>query len=151
MTEHWSLGYLIGLPAWIIVSTILGLAALAFLAFLDDFERWPLFFGAGALWALSFCVGLATLWPVTDADYHKYKPVSGVVDQMSTRLVASGDKSMEQKIVVTFKDREGEYGCKDTRCSLAKQGDHLDLSCIKVWEWAATDGSDCKFVRRQAA
>lgn len=150
MTEHWSLGYLIGLPAWIIICTIIGLAAFAFLFFCDEYERWPFFFGTGALWAIAFCFGLAMLWPVTDSDYHKYKPHSGVVAEVNQRLVAK-DKSMEQKIVVRFEGDELEYGCLDTRCSLVKKGDHLDLSCIKVWQYKTPAGSDCKFVRRQAA
>lgn len=148
MSEHWSLGYLVGLPLWVVVATIVGLFAVSALLWGED-ERWPIFLGAGAAWVFVFGLGLAMLWPF-QSQYHKWIPHSGVVAEVNSRLVPT-EKSVEQKIVVRFQGEDHEYGCTDTRCALAKKGDHLDLSCIREWEWAATDGFNCKFVKRVPA
>lgn len=149
MNEHWSLGWLIGMPLWVVVSTVVGLFAVSALFWADD-EKGPIFLGAASVWGIVFFSGLGMLWPL-QSQYHKWIPHSGVVAEANSRLVPSGDKSMEQKIVVRFAGDDQEYGCLDTRCALAKKGDHLDLSCIREWEWAATDGYNCKFVKRVPA
>lgn len=148
MNEHWSLGWLVGMPLWVVVSTVVGLFAVSAL-FWGDEEKGMIFVGAASVWGLVFFSGLGLLWPL-QAPYHKWIPQSGVVAEVNSRLVPT-EKSVEQKIVVRFEGVDHEFGCTDTRCALAKKGDHLDLSCIREWEWAATDGYNCKFVKRTPA
>lgn len=98
-------------------------------------------FIAALVFAVIFTIGQFPF----DSAYHKYNTYSGTVDQVASRVLPAGDKQVEQKFVVRFKDSDQEYGCLDTRCALVKPGDHLTLSCIKEWEWAGTDGFDCKY------
>ena len=59
---------------------------------------------------------------------------------------------MEEKFVVRYEDGGGQqFGCTDTRCASVKPGDTLTLACKRAWEWAATDGYDCRFRATEAA
>lgn len=80
-----------------------------------------------------------------DMAYHSYRPVSGTVSNVASRLVDTGNKSTETKYVVTFKGSSQAYGCLDTRCALVKPGDHLQLMCIRTWQYASVSGYDCNY------
>jgi hypothetical protein len=82
------------------------------------------------------------------AEYHEWRPVSGVVETIDSRLVASGngDGSMEDKFVVTFKGNPQEYGVLDTRAAAVKPGDTLTITCVRRWQWSGSHGYDCNFV-----
>lgn len=146
MNTSWSLGVLIGLP-------ILGLVALGVLAWIV-FWFWA---GDGTGPAVGgivtlLIVGGVALSPLGyypyKAEYHQWRPVTGEVQEVSKRLVSSGD-SMEEKIVIKFDGEPREYGCNDTRCSLAKKGDYLDLKCKRAWQYASVSGYDCRFIARR--
>lgn len=79
------------------------------------------------------------------AEYHQWRPVSGVVATTDSRLLAAGDGSTEQKFVVTFVDNPIQYGVLDTRAASVRPGDRLDISCVRRWQQAGTDGYDCLF------
>lgn len=148
-SASWSLGVLVGIP-------VLGLIALALLVFgiVCWFADEP-GIGVGSIAVLLVLVGVA-LSPLGyypyKAEYHQWRPVSGVVQDTGSRFLPSSDgKATEQKIVVRFQGSDLDYGCQDTRCSLAKKGDTLDLKCKRAWQYASVSGYDCRFVARRAA
>lgn len=148
MNTSWSLGVLIGLP-------ILGLVALGILAWIV-FWFWegdgtgP---AVGGIVTLLIVAGVA-LSPLGyypyKAEYHQWRPQSGVVAEINKRLVASGD-GMSEKIVIVYKGSSTEYGCEDTRCALVKVGDSVDLKCKRSWQYASVSGYNCRFVARRAS
>lgn len=91
-------------------------------------------------------IWVATTWPSFDMKYHSYNEVTGQVTSISQRLVTEGD-GMSEKYVFVIDGQE--YGCTDTRCGLVIVGDTVTLSCITVWEYAGTDGYDCKWVSKE--
>jgi len=105
-----------------------------------------------ACWILSalLAVGIvaATWWGMYPwkAEYHHWTPKSGVVDTVDSRLVPSGDKSMEQKFVVSFVGEDQQYAVIDTRAAGVKPGDRLTITCVRRWQWSGTHGYDCNFV-----
>lgn len=135
----WTLGVYIGLPVTIVVLVVSGI-----FAYVQRDE-----FGIAVMgWIVFVTVLGIALWqffPYTP-DYHRYKPVSGTVAEISSRILGNGD-SVDQKFVVVFQGNPQEYGCLDTRCALVKIGDRLSLKCLKKWEYAGTPGYDCNFVR----
>ncbi|HEY9418068.1 MAG TPA: hypothetical protein VIQ30_25190 [Pseudonocardia sp.] len=79
------------------------------------------------------------------AEYHQWRPVSGVVATIDSRLLAAGKGSTEQKFVVSFVGDPVLYGVLDTRAASVRPGDRLDISCVRRWQQAGTDGYDCLF------
>lgn len=79
------------------------------------------------------------------AEYHNWTPVSGTVATIDSRLVGR-DQSTDQKFVVTFTGSAQQYGVTDTRAASVRVGDSLDLTCVRQWQQAGTDGYDCNFV-----
>lgn len=156
---HWSLGVLIGLP-------IAGVFALAGLAGIwagvvarrrdrkRDYPKGWLDSGAGlgigggaAILAVTLIITGLAMWPWT-AEYHQWRPVSGTVTAVDSRLLSAGDRGgTDQKFAVRLAGSTQEYGCADTRCSLVKPGQHLELECKRVWQYAGTPGYDCAYVR----
>jgi hypothetical protein len=83
-------------------------------------------------------------WPYKQ-EYHYYKPVSGTVEDISSRITPT-DKSVEQKFVVKLQDDPTLYGITDTRASLLKKGDTVSISCKREYEWGSTNhGWNCKW------
>lgn len=151
--ESWSMGYLIGWPVWIIVLLFL-LVCAGGLLFSGMDEGEGVLIGTGIA-AVIVWIGLVVLffspfgqYPTGGDDYHKWKPKQGEVTQVAKRLVAAGDKSMEEKVVVVFKGSTQEYGVTDTRASLVEKGDVVVLKCKKSYEWGGVPGYDCKFIAR---
>jgi hypothetical protein len=69
-------------------------------------------------------------------DYMAYKPVSGQVEQIASRQIASG-KAMETRYV--FQINGEPYGVDDTRAALVKSGDNVSLNCVKEFVWGSTN------------
>lgn len=101
----------------------------------------------GALAAVGFWWGMFP-WK---AEYHHWTPVSGVVDTVDSRLVSTGEKSMEDKFVVKFVGGDAQYGVLDTRAAGLKPGDKLTITCVRQYQWAGTHGYDCNFVSLERA
>lgn len=147
----WTLGVLIGLPAaaLILVASVAGLAyghrwrkaGYSFPDFRD--EMWPLMVvGCPIVAALTLIVTAAALFPY-EVQYHQFRDVSGVVTDVGHRQIADG-KGMSERYVFVIDG--ARYGVDDTRASLVKIGDRVELSCIKTWEWAATPGDVCRWI-----
>lgn len=107
--------------------------------------------GVWLKWAgLATVVVAAGIWviaafPPFETKYHAYRPVSGQVTAIGTRLLGAGsDSGTTQMFVVTMNGHD--YRCDDTRCSLVRVGDLLSLQCIGVWELHGTPGYRCNFV-----
>jgi len=104
------------------------------------------FFFAG-LAALGVLGGL-TWWGMYPwkAEYHHWTPVSGVVDTVNSRYLTDGNQQGQDKFVVKFTGSDAQYGVLDTRAAGLKPGDHLTITCVRIWQYAGTDGYDCNFV-----
>lgn len=134
-----SLGFIVGIIVTVILS--LGCIGMAIYAFHEDEPG----IGRGLLLGLVVVLGLSAwgFFPYK-MEYHSYKPVSGKIKSIDKRLVSSGD-GMQDKFVVRYEGNSQQYGCTDTRCASIKKGDELRLMCMRVWEYAGTDGYDCKY------
>jgi len=139
--------------AWVIgnvVGAILILATLLYLVWAnitDDLDGERGIWVVGGIVALIIQIGVNVFWNFPfDMAYHSYRPVSGVVEDINSRFLSSNSgKSTEQKYAVRFKGSDQIYGCMDTRCSLAKKGDHLQLACERQWQYASVSGYDCRY------
>lgn len=82
------------------------------------------------------------------AEYHEWRPISGTVAKVDSRLMSTGagDGSMEDKFVVTFEGNPQRYGILDTRAASVEPGDSLTITCVRRWQWSGTHGHDCNFV-----
>jgi len=86
----------------------------------------------------------ASFWPY-QKEYHYWTPVEGTVQDVSSRILPSGEAA-EQKFVVRLADNPTLYGIQDTRAALLKRGDHVSLSCKRVWEFGSGEhGWDCRW------
>lgn len=135
---HWTLGVLIGLPITAVVVIGLILAAIYFFRDSYGFEIGLLFAGFAAIVLGSVALGM---YPYK-AEYHQWRPVEGTVQQVDKRMVKDGD-GMSERYAVTINDTV--YGVDDTRASTLREGSHVRLSCIKEWQWAASDGYGCRW------
>lgn len=104
---------------------------------------------AGGIAALFIQIGI-NVWfnfPFS-MEYHSYKPISGTVEDVNTRLLTEGSgdsRSVSQKYAIRLEGSDQIYGCQDTRCSLAKKGDKLKLYCERQWQYASVPGYDCRY------
>lgn len=74
-------------------------------------------------------------------EYHSYNEHSGTVKTVNNQ------GGMNTKFVVTFTNSFQEYGVDDTRMASVKNGDKLTITCVRIWQYAGTDGYDCNYVR----
>lgn len=141
MTQ-WSLGVLVGLPAAGVVTAV----ALAMVIVGCRRRDWafsdpPLRLIVGGFLLLAVP---ALTWTT---EYHQWRPVTGRVERIESRLISAGDKGTSQKFAVRLAGDDREYGCDDTRCALVQPGHTLALSCVRVWQYTGTPGFDCTYVR----
>lgn len=139
MTDRWSLGVLIGLPALTIGLLVLACILVKLIRSDQDDAVIVGFLLVGVL------VGAGILYWPWKVEYHHWQHVAGQVKQVQSRFL-SKDHGTEQRFVVVFTDNRIR-SCDDTRCSLLKPHDHLDLSCKRKWQWTGTPGWDCNYVR----
>jgi len=78
-------------------------------------------------------------------EYHEWRPVSGTVASVDSRLNRT-DSGTEEKFVVTFEGNRQQYGVLDTRAATLRPGDRLSITCVRRWQWSGTHGFDCAFV-----
>lgn len=114
----------------------------------DDFDR-PMFCAMWVVCALGVVACVVGLWwgmYPWKADYHQWRPISGVVATADSRLLGNGQGGMEDKFVVTFEGNPQQYGVLDTRAATVRPGDLLTITCVKRWQWSGTHGFDCNFI-----
>lgn len=147
---HVSRGFTAGLTVTIVLAVIC-LAVVAWglvysrTAAYDAVDGWWLV-GVGAVGLLITVAAAAIAFYPYDMQYHRYKPVTGTVEESTARMLASGDGGSTQQFAVRFVGSPQVYRCDDTRCALVKPGDRLSLNCIRDYEYASTSGWRCRFV-----
>lgn len=130
-----------------VVLTLAGLTAAVFgwcIRHHDD--DWGFIFWPSLI--ILVCTIAATAWGMYpyDMQYHRYRHVTGTVDKVEARMLADGDATTQQ-YAVRYRETSETYRCDDSRCSLLKPGDHLELWCIREWQYASTSGWGCRFDR----
>lgn len=143
LETRWSLGVLIGLPVLALIlvaclaATIKGISVVRN----GDGEGWLLVGLGVGLGLFAIVVAAFGYWPYK-AEYHQWRTVQGVVQDVNKRLIAE-DKSMSERYV--FKIDGTPYGVDDTRASLVKPGDTVRLSCKREWQYASASGWACRW------
>lgn len=149
---HWALGTVVWLPiraVLVIALVVVGIYCRRkyYSGTLDSYDESPVgWIGIGCYVVVFLLIGL-TFWGMYPykAEYHQWQPHGGEVAKIDKRILSAGD-GMEEKFVVVFEGDKQQYGCQDTRCATVRPGDTLWLGCKKKFEWAATDGFDCRFI-----
>lgn len=125
------------------LSVLAGLGGLLVARKLFRRDEYEFSWGIGLLSAgtLVFTI-IITAWASYpyDMQYHRYKPVAGVVDKIDVRML-----NQTQNYVVRLRGDATAYRCDDTRCALLHPGDRIELNCIRVWEYGSVDGWACKY------
>lgn len=154
---QWTLGIKIGLPfaifgfllfsGWAVYCTRYWLTFDPYKYHLLD-HKWAAGMWAGISWlgvVLYVMSMLFVYWPL-DAAYHQYRPVSGTVDSISSRIVSSGDGGSDQNFVVTLTSGPQQYTIGDSRAALLKHGDHVSLFCVRQYDYGSNNaGYGCKW------
>lgn len=141
---------LILVPIFIIL--LLGISVYSLYMYLTDkFDFFPLGISITTS-VLALLVGVGLWWGMYPwrAEYHQWRAVDGEVQTIDKRLVSTGDKSMEDKFVVTFKGNPQEYGVLDTRAASVRPGERLVITCVKRWQYSGTHGYDCNYVGKES-
>lgn len=138
MSTYWDLTIYIVPPLAVLVVVGLNLAAVWFWRE-DDARGFAI-----ASWVLSFVAVVGTLlafYPY-EARFHQWRPVSGTVQQVTSRLIGK-DKSTNQVFLVQIAGHD--YRVDDTRGAGLKAGDQVSLMCRDTWEYAAASGTVCRW------
>lgn len=159
MHATYTLGWLFGLPVGILL-TVVGLVLLIWgITRLKNYYRkdhsgysyshadgsWAMAVGGGLVFVIALILTLILEWPLNPA-YHKWEPTSGKV--VSVAYQVQGDSnSVYRDFTLTLEGKQNVYTCGDSRCSIVKAGDHVDLMCVKQNIYASTDTYDCRLVR----
>lgn len=131
------------------------LSAITFIVFLwwalsggperaDVSKGWMVFFGIAGL-VLTIISWTIASWPLK-YDYHHYVEKSGVVQNISNRLVSGEEGIVNQRYVFVINGYP--YGVDDTRAALAKKGDFVKLYCKKEHQFGqqySSDGWGCRW------
>ncbi len=146
-----SFGLTIGLP---VAGVVLLVAAIVTVVLIrwpqEDWGRDDPPKGCFVAGAIAFMIAISSMtaafmYPF-DSDYHWWKPTSGTVMAVESRLLGGGENNaVTQRFVVTFTDGRLR-ACDDTRCATVKPGNVLRLTCKRSFQWTGTDGYDCNFV-----
>lgn len=144
LQPYWNPGVLwgTGILVLIMIATLIG--GIAYIH-TDRYNRgWDALTMLGAL-AVEFAL-LLVVWFPFQTDYLKHQVIGGRVAAVSSRFLASGTNGggSTQKFAVQLINGT-VVGCNDTRCSLLKPGDEVELYCTKSWQWGGTAGWDCNW------
>lgn len=146
---RWSLGVLVGLPIAALCALSLAVVLIIGIRMLRSPSRddrdWAVLQAcfSGALLVVVVVVTGFVMWP-WDVRFHQWRPVSGTVQQTSSRLIPVGDRGVEQRIVLLIAGKP--YGCDDTRCALLQPGDTVHLACKPEYQLAGEAGEGCEFL-----
>lgn len=103
-----------------------------------DNGGWGAVAGSLVVLLISWGVWLWAMWPLA-YDYHHWVQVDGKVDRISKRLVSDGDKGMQERYVLVV---DGvPRGVDDTRASLVRVGDRVQLACKREYEYGLPRGA----------
>lgn len=139
---------------WLIGNIIGGLLILITFGFIiwasfhtfDSYDAPKAAYVWGGIGALFVQLIISGFWNFPfNMQYHSFRPVSGVVSSINSRLVDTGNYSTETKYVITFKGSPQPYGLTDTRGAAIKVGDTVGLKCERTWQYASVSGYDCRY------
>lgn len=148
-----ALGTLIGLPIMLlsaIVSAVIGVLFWRHRQHAADADISVFTVSAICAWGIAGAFVISTalgMWPYK-TEYHVWATTSGTVKTINSRLVSTGERSMEQRYVVTYTDGR-QRACDDTRCTTVRPGDVLTLMCKRDYQWGATPGWDCNWLNNR--
>lgn len=138
--DRYSLGTLIGLPCFFIVTTIvLGVMVSGFRHAKSG--GFYLVISATVVLAIMLPLCIIQWWPF-DMSYHRYYRVDGEVTAVASRQISDG-RSMSQRFVVVVDGRK--LGVDDTRAALLKVGDEVHLLCKREYVYASVSGWACEW------
>ncbi len=142
MESYWSYGVVPWLPILIVLVVVLIAAGLIPVIF-DGGQGDGLIFGIG-IWvlALGLIAGILVGYYPYKSEYHRWYHIQGSVTETSSRLVPS-DKSVAQRFVLVIDGQP--YGVDDTRASVVKAGDTVDLSCKREFQFNSESGWACRW------
>ncbi|WP_025358364.1 hypothetical protein [Kutzneria albida] len=151
---YWSLGVTVGLPIAGFISLLATVGIVVGVRYGKKIGSYEFLEPSGGLiWTGSIALFHTLLitgivmFPWT-AEYHQWRPVGGTLSEVQSRLISAGSNGgSNQKFAVRFTGSKQEYSCEDTRCALLKPRQHLELSCIREWQYAGTPGYACQYVR----
>lgn len=151
-----STGFIVGtIVAVLLLLILVGLRIFAGWYFSDEWKktaykgdvkaaRWLKILN-NALVGVVIASSAAAYFPWT-AQYHVYKPVSGKIQAIGSRIISDGGKSVNQRFGVQIGNQL--YGCDDTRCAELQAGEDVTLMCIRQWQWNANSGWVCNWGKR---
>lgn len=153
MHAIWSPGWLISVIALSVVTGIFLLGFVVFLAYWiyerkrsDWYASSAKVFSLGSLAAATaFAIILAVVAFPYAGQYHRFVPVTGTVQHVSSRFLSGGSGGTDQKFAVVIGGQT--YGVNDTRASSLHRGDVVTIMCERTWQWAGTPGWDCNWGR----
>lgn len=146
--SHLSIGTLVVLPLMILI-----ILALIGIGIWLRSRKWGPYDAGDRIWFPRICWSLAVLvligtllamYPYK-SEYHHWQSVRGIVTSTNSRFLAKSSGT-DQKFVVTFEASSQQFGCNDTRCSTIREGDYLEITCKRVFQFFGTPGYDCNFV-----
>ena len=77
-----------------------------------------------------------------DSEYHQWREVAGVVEQVDSRQIADG-KGMSERYVLVIDGQP--FGVDDTRAATVRKGNEVKLSCKREWQYASESGWGCRW------
>jgi apolipoprotein N-acyltransferase len=102
--------------------------------------------GGGLVGLVVCALALTASWFPFKAQYNRYVPVAGTVQQISSRILGDGNNSVTQRFVITFRDGR-QRACDDTRCSLVRAGDFVVELCERDFQLnTPAEGWNCNFI-----
>lgn len=149
LQASWNTGYVVALivfAAIVVICVIVGIRALIIYSRTDRNES-----NDGAGFTFIACViiaiiaiglGIWTGFPFAGV-YHRYVPVSGIVQSNSSRFLSDGSGGTNQSFLIVIKGQP--YRCDDTRCANLAKGDAVTLMCERQWIANGEPGYVCNF------
>jgi hypothetical protein len=142
--SNWTLGVTVALPILTFLALVfLVLTVLAFWVARGDGDAGDFrFFGALCAVITLVIVGgsLYGYYPFKE-DFHRYYKVHGTVQEVGHRQISNGDSGMSERYVLKINNTP--FGVDDTRASLVKVGDTVDLKCKREYVFASVSGWAC--------
>jgi hypothetical protein len=139
----WDPGVLWGTIAMLVVVVITFVGGIIFIEMDKGNRGWDFLVWLGVL-VVEFAIVALILFPFQSA-YLRYVPVTGKVQQVTSRFLSNGNNSgSTQKFAVMLTNGD-IYGCDDTRCSAVVSGDTITMLCEKTWQLGGPAGYDCQW------
>lgn len=138
----WSLGVLIGLP--IVLFFLVGSVGMFLVLppFLEEaIDRAGARISCVVVFLIALLSGVFAFWPYSPS-FHRFYHVQGTVTEVGKRQVSDGDAMSERYVFVIGGQK---FGVDDTRASLTKVGNQVDLMCKREYQYNSRSGWLCRW------